>query len=248
MAGSFRTLACVIQYVNKRRHEIGHLFQGRYKAILIEADTYLLELCRYIHLNPVRAGLCESADEYEWSSYHAYMGDDSIPWLHTADILSRFSSNEERARARMQVFTAEGTGEGRRPEFHQGSHPGQLLGDDHFAAQALRASSQFGMIKPLTVAQVVTAISEVYGIKSSILYESGKGRSHSEPCAMAAMIIQEQEGITLTALARELGSDLSALSQSAGRLRKRIANNKSLRDKYEAISNAVNDHRLEAGD
>jgi len=61
------------RYVNQYRQSTGHLFQGRYKAILVDADSYLLELARYIHLNPVRAGRCKAVDDYKWSSHHAYM-------------------------------------------------------------------------------------------------------------------------------------------------------------------------------
>src|SRR5512136_3371563 len=59
-------------YFNVKRKRAGHLFQGRYKAILIEADEYLLELTRYIHLNPVRCGMVSRPEEHKWSSYNDY--------------------------------------------------------------------------------------------------------------------------------------------------------------------------------
>jgi len=59
------------RHINKRKKRIGHLFQGRYKALLIDAETYLLELVRYIHLNPVRAGIVHKPDEYPWSGHRA---------------------------------------------------------------------------------------------------------------------------------------------------------------------------------
>ncbi|MDA3902779.1 MAG: transposase, partial [Desulfuromusa sp.] len=61
-------------YFNMKRKRSGHLFQGRFKAILIEADEYLTELSRYIHLNPVRAGIVEKPEQYKWSSYMCYTG------------------------------------------------------------------------------------------------------------------------------------------------------------------------------
>jgi len=61
-------------YFNTKRKRAGHLFQGRFKAILIEADEYALELSRYIHLNPVQAGMVETPEQYEWASYSAYVG------------------------------------------------------------------------------------------------------------------------------------------------------------------------------
>ena len=78
-------------YFNVKRKRSGHLFQGRYKAILMEADSYAAELSRYIHLNPIRVGLVEKPEDYPWSSYRSYIG--QIPpaqWLKTEFILSYF--------------------------------------------------------------------------------------------------------------------------------------------------------------
>jgi len=78
-------------YFNIKRERFGHLFQGRYKAILIDKDEYSKELSRYIHLNPVRAGLVKTPEEYEWSSYRSYIGAKAPPeWLHRDFILSYF--------------------------------------------------------------------------------------------------------------------------------------------------------------
>jgi len=78
-------------YFNNKRDRSGHLFQGRYKAILVEADEYAKELSRYIHLNPARAGIVELPMEYEWSSYSYYIGKRKAPeWLHMGFILGYF--------------------------------------------------------------------------------------------------------------------------------------------------------------
>jgi REP element-mobilizing transposase RayT len=81
-------------YFNVKRKRAGHLFQGRYKAILVDKDAYALELSRYIHLNPVRAGIVARPEEYEWSSYRQYIGPASVPsWLTTGLILSCLGSS-----------------------------------------------------------------------------------------------------------------------------------------------------------
>jgi REP element-mobilizing transposase RayT len=75
-------------YFNIKRKRAGHLFQGRYKAILVDKDAYALELSRYIHLNPVRAGIVGRPEDHEWSSYRPYLGLDSAPaWLTTKLVL-----------------------------------------------------------------------------------------------------------------------------------------------------------------
>ena len=78
-------------YYNRKHRRRGHLFQGRYKAILIDADEYLGQLSRYIHLNPVRAGMVTAAEQYLWSSYPAFIGKTKVPaWLETGRLLGYF--------------------------------------------------------------------------------------------------------------------------------------------------------------
>lgn len=83
-------------YFNTKRKRAGHLFQGRYKAILIEADEYLMELSRYIHLNPVRAGMTLKPEEHPWSSYNCYIGAQPVPhWLHTDVMKEHFGDSNK---------------------------------------------------------------------------------------------------------------------------------------------------------
>jgi REP element-mobilizing transposase RayT len=85
-------------FFNTKRSRSGHLFQGRYKAILIEVDEYAKELSRYIHLNPVRAGMVGKPEEYEWSSYRHYTVERNAPeWLERNFILGYFSKKLLRA-------------------------------------------------------------------------------------------------------------------------------------------------------
>lgn len=84
-------------YFNVKRKRSGHLFQGRYKAIVIEADEYAQELSRYIHLNPVRANMVAKPEEYRWSSYLDYIGAKKRPeWLETSFILDYFGKGAAR--------------------------------------------------------------------------------------------------------------------------------------------------------
>ena len=205
----------------------------------MDADSYLLELTRYIHLNPIRAGLCATANDYAWSSYHAYTGKMAIPWVYKQDILGRFSEDESKARVLLRDFTQQGIGEKRREDFHHGSHLGQILGDDHFAEQALSASGYAGMMKPPSLQRIIEVVCHEYQIDASALYELGRGRQYAEARAMAAFIVQGLEGVTLTSLAEELGRELSAVSQSAGRLHMRMKKDGCLRQKAEQIASIV---------
>jgi len=86
------------RWMNRRHHRTGHLFQGRFRAILCDEDAYLLELVRYIHLNPVRAGIIATPEEHPWSGHRAYLGIESVPWLTSDWCLSRFAANLKVAR------------------------------------------------------------------------------------------------------------------------------------------------------
>ncbi len=96
-------------YFNAKAERVGHLFQGRYRAILVEKDAYALELSRYIHLNPVRARLVKEPSQYPWSSYVAYVvGEKKWEWLEREFILGQLSSNQREAQRRYQGFVREG--------------------------------------------------------------------------------------------------------------------------------------------
>lgn len=102
------------QDFNRRHGLVGHLFQGRFKAILVEQDAYLLELSRYVVLNPVRAGMVARAGDWPWSSFGAMTGDVPPPvWLETDWILGQLGRTRRRAQAAYAAFVAEGVG-GRR--------------------------------------------------------------------------------------------------------------------------------------
>ena len=97
------------QRFNRKHKRVGHVFQGRYKAIIVQKETYLLELARYIVLNPVRARMVRSAKDWPWSSYRATAGLADCPsWLATDWILSAFSAKRAEAIERYRTFVADG--------------------------------------------------------------------------------------------------------------------------------------------
>ncbi len=93
------------QYFNRQHHRVGHVFQGRYKALLVQKESYLLELARYIALNPVRAHRVRHADEWRWSSYRATAGYvENDPCLTTDWVLAGFAQTKEEAQRRYREF------------------------------------------------------------------------------------------------------------------------------------------------
>lgn len=118
------------QHVNRRHGLVGHLFQGRYKAILVQKASYLLELSRYLVLNPVRAKLVEDPADWPWSNYLATVGTVPSPgWLDTDGLLSQFGNERGSAIAAYRAFVLSGLG--RSSPLEQVRHQ-TLLGDDAF--------------------------------------------------------------------------------------------------------------------
>jgi len=97
------------QEFNRTHNRVGHVLQGRYQGILVEKEDYLLELARYVVLNPVRAGMVDSPGQWRWSGYRAMVGEEAAPeWLETHCILAAFGSDESEAITRYARFVAEG--------------------------------------------------------------------------------------------------------------------------------------------
>ena len=125
------------RFINRREQRIGHLFQGRFKALLVDADGYLLELVRYIHLNPVRAKLVADPANYRSSGHLAYLGKAHKAWLTTDWVLSQFASSSGTARRGYEAFVQAGLHEGHRDEFHRERLEGAILGADHFVEKII---------------------------------------------------------------------------------------------------------------
>jgi len=104
---------------NRRHRRHGHLFQNRYKSILCQEDTYLLELTRYIHLNPLRAGVVEdigALDTYQYTGHSVLMGHQMAGFQDASRILRMFAKHKTTARRKYRVFVEQGIEAGRRPE------------------------------------------------------------------------------------------------------------------------------------
>ncbi len=204
-------------WMNRRQGRTGHLFQGRYKAILLDADAYLLELVRYVHLNPARAGIVKGPEEYAWSSHRAYVGREKIPWLTTDWVLAQFSEEQGVARRRYREFIMGGLREGHRQEFHRGPEEGRLLGDDRFVEEVLKLTSQ-EIGHKVTLEEILKTVCNSYGLEIEEVLEIGKGRGSSEARAMICWLVRQERHLSLTDLSKRFNRDISALSVAASRL------------------------------
>lgn len=118
------------QLYNRRHRTTGHLFQGRYKAILIQKDSHLLEVCRYVVLNPLRARAVKRVEQWKWSSYRATAGlGNSPPWLTVDWVLSQFGKRRYPATRHYRRFVREGINQ---PSIWQGLKSQVVLGEEGF--------------------------------------------------------------------------------------------------------------------
>ena len=154
-------------YFNRRYRTVGHLFQGRYKAILCDRDAYLLALLKYIHHNPLRAGIAETLDLYPWSSHHAYTGKNNPLGLVDADrVLRMFSETKGRARKHYRIFMNDG--QVMKKDEVYAAIDQRLQGDDEFVDRVLEKYD--GEVKrerrkkEHTLPQIAKIVEKQYGL------------------------------------------------------------------------------------
>jgi putative transposase len=121
--------------VQARLQTTGHLFEKRYHALLVDADEYLLTLLRYVHLNPVRANLVASPDDYPWSSHHAYLGKRCEPWVTTEFALRMLGADRQRAIAAYEALIRSAPTDS--PLLERNEQDSRILGGDAFAQRML---------------------------------------------------------------------------------------------------------------
>ena len=226
------------RWVNWRQGKTGHLFQGRYKAVLIDADTYLQELTRYIHLNPVRAGMVRETEKYPWSSYRAYLGLETIPWLTTDWVLSQFSKRLSVARRAYMRFIQEGKGGGHQEEYHRGSDTdSRILGDDTFIGRVLD-EKQMKQRQKVSLDKIMVEVCRYFSLKEKDLGGVGKDRRLSEVRGIAAWLVWELGVCTLGELGKRTGRDVSTLSSAARRLQIRSKTDLKLAERMKELLEA----------
>ena len=227
------------QWVNRRQDRVGHLFQGRYKAVLVNADSYLLELVRYIHLNPVRAGMVKSPEEYRWSGHPAYLGEKKLSWLTTEWVLSRFSSSRSRAGIEYREFVHSEIEGGHREEFHRGAKgERRVLGEDSFIEEVFRKAKQERKKTP-SMGDVIKKACEYYGVKEAELSAAGKSHRLSLVRGKIAWLALESGKLTLTELSKRLKRDISTLSTAAKRIFIRSNKDAKLGKELESLKHEV---------
>ncbi|MCG6869221.1 MAG: transposase [Gammaproteobacteria bacterium] len=199
------------QYVNRGQGRDGPLFRGRYKAILVDADAYWLELSRYLHRNPLEAGTVRKLTDFRWSSFRSNVGEDPSPkWLTTAFILDAVGKRNRCAR--YAAFVAGDPG-GTSLDYLGRAKRSPILGDDAFRDHVLRGPRpdidrpqlRKARIVP-TLEQVVTATALRFGVEEDAIRRKTRGRGSRGPARGVAMYLcQRVADMRLADIARHFG-------------------------------------------
>ena len=188
------------QRFNRHHQRVGHVFQGRYKAILVQKDTYLLELARYIVLNPVRARMVRSAKDWPWSSYRAMIGQIIPPdWLHTDWILSAFAARRSTAQQRLRDFVANGKNQ---PSPWALLKNQIYLGDDRFVKKLQRKIEQEQDLSEIPSAHKRP-------LAKSLDYYERKGKNRN----VAIVLAYQSGGYTMKEIGEYFGVHYSRVSR-----------------------------------
>lgn len=208
------------QYYNRKYSKVGHLFQGRYKAILCDRDAYLLELVRYLHLNPARMKRSVDPWKYQWSSHRAYMGDVCPVEIETSSILGQFGRREGQARRSYLRFMKEGRGIVHEEKYYE-TIDQRFLGDERFIEEVDRRTEGEREIerrmKKIPFSDLVDVVAEEYEVDPALLLSRGRNRALAEARSMLIYLGREWSGIKTKELARRLSRDPSVISRLYGR-------------------------------
>lgn len=230
-------------YFNRKYGRVGHLFQGRYKGIIVEKGAYLIPLSRYVHLNPVRAGMAERPEQYRWSSYPRYIGrGKEHGWMECSWILSQFGKSRIRARKKYREYTEEGIRG--KVESPLRVHGQVILGEEKFIEKIKRMVSGRRLSREIiergtfverpNLEQVLEIVMRSFGVKEGDIRDKG-GRANTARKA-ALYFSQRYTGLGNDVVGRFFGGiHYSGVSKASARLKEEMLSNKKLRKLMEEI-------------
>jgi hypothetical protein len=226
-------------YFNVKHKRAGHLFQGRYKAILVDADAYAGELSRYIHLNPVRAGIVSLPDQYRWSSQQYYAGKKKKPdWLSVDFILDYFGSDMESSHKKYSEFVLARI-HGNYASPLEKTFASTMLGDDNFIEQItekyLKRKSNDRNLPALREIKKAGSIESIYNNVKHFLNDN-----ESIVRKAAIFLCHQHNGTPLKEIGAHFGIGESGVSLASHRFSQTLKRNRKLRKRMEEIQSALN--------
>lgn len=238
-----RLLTGYAVYFNLKYQRSGHLFQNRYKSIVCEEDAYLMELVRYIHLNPLRVGLVSGLDQldrYAWTGHVVIMGNSALEGQVVDEVLSCFAQKSEEAVKRYRLFIGDGVALGKRAEFGGGrrmtremlaergdeTYDQRILGSGAFI-EALQGRHELASQLPPTtsIADIVTNVCRHFDIEPQELKRTTRTVKISEARSIISFLAVRLAGHGGSAVGQAINLRRAGVSVAAGRGEQMVKNN-----------------------
>ena len=197
------------QYYNRKYKKVGHLFQGRYKAILCQKDAYLLELIRYIHLNPVRSKL--AGPDYRYSSEQAYRSGKPTAIIDPRPVLKMIGGIGGYRR-----FVQDGMGQEHREDYYAVEDQ-RFLGEEDFGEKLRREYENDAVTKRRALSVVVKELANTLKVRPEQLQTPSRGRELSQQRTKAAYVLVRRGGYPVKEVARYFGRDATTISSLLSR-------------------------------
>jgi len=214
---------------NKRYAQVGHLFQGRYRAILCDKDAYLLELVRYIHLNPVRARVVRDLERYPWTSHLSYLGKDREGLVDTDFVLGQFGANRSVGRRKYREFILEGLDRGHEEKFYEVKDQRYLGGEEFIHRVEGEQKRTERVIYDIRMEVIAREVSKACGIPIDRLYSLTYERKGAEGRGMVAYLARGLAGQMVKDIAEHFGRSPMRISQAIIEVEDRLREEKSVR-------------------
>jgi len=216
------------RYFNRRYGKVGHLFQGRYKAILCERDSYLLELIRYIHLNPVRSGVVKDLERYRWTSHLNYLGSVRDSLIDEGLVLIQFGGSRAIARRRYREFVLDGLNLGHQGRFYEVKDQRFLGGDDFIKHLESRRVAEGPVRFDIPMEEIVEEVSGQTGVSKERIYSLSRDRKGAYGRAVVAYLARKLGGYLVKEIGGFLGREPMTISEATIRLEHRIQGDEEL--------------------
>ena len=215
------------RYFNRRYREVGHLFQGRYKAILCDKDTYLLELVRYIHLNPVRAKIAKGPEEYVWTGHLSYLGKGAKDLIDEGFVLDQFGGSRPLARRRYRQFVREGISTGHEEKYYQVKDQ-RYLGEESFIDRVeIEKKESEGWVYDISLGAISQEVSREIGIGEDKLYSVTRDREGARGRGIVAYLARVISGYMVTDIGEHFRRSPVAIGEAIMKVEDRLHGDRS---------------------
>jgi putative transposase len=201
------------QYFNRWHGEVGHLFQGRYKAILCDKDAYLLELVRYIHLNPVRAKVVKEPEDYVWTGHLSYLRKRRDSLIDEEFVLDQFGDRRCLGRRRYRRFVWEGISGGHEEKYYRVKDQ-RYLGEDSFIERVEKERKEpQSWVYEVSPGVISEETSRAMGITREKLYSRTRDREGARGRGIVAYLARRVSGYGVKDIADHFGRSPVTISE-----------------------------------